>query len=111
MMWSTINTLFWVEDNPVCSPFCASFGYCDDWSVMSLYRNVKMVLSWCVCIQLLKVVKFTDTLIPKMNLATSVLYAAAPELAFFSFVFIISMFAFSQLFYIELGTVMERFNT
>ena len=59
-------------------------------------RNVKMYLSWCVCIQLLKVIKFTDTLVPKMDLATSVLYAARTELLFFTFVFIISMLAFSQ---------------
>ena len=46
-----------------------------------------------------------------MNLATTVLYKARSELAFFTFVFVISMFAFSQLFYVQLGSVMERFNT
>ena len=65
-------------------------------------------MSRCLCIQLLKVIKFTDELLPKMDLATSVLYAARNELIFFTFVFVISMFAFSQLFYVQVNCLHAR---
>ena len=95
-MWSTVNALVWEQQNRPCSNFCATIGYCDDYMVMGLYRTVKRLLGWCTCVQLLKVIKFTDTMVPKMDLATSVLHHAAAELIFFSFVFAISLLAFSQ---------------
>mmetsp|Transcript_52816 Transcript_52816/g.136768 ORF Transcript_52816/g.136768 Transcript_52816/m.136768 type:complete len:894 (+) Transcript_52816:64-2745(+) len=111
IFWSLIQDTLKFEQNRECSTFCEDFGYCDDWKVMSTNMDAKMFLSYCLCIQLLKVVKFTDTLVPKMSLATSVLAQARVELVFFTFVFVISMLAFSQLFYVQLGPVMESFNT
>jgi hypothetical protein len=46
---------------------------------MDLYRTAKMFLSWCVCIQIMKIVKFTDELVPKMSLATNVLFRAREQ--------------------------------
>ena len=111
LMWVTIRSLHISHAERGCPHMCSTIGYCDDFLVMSTYRTAKMFLSFCVCIQILKVVKFTDKMIPKMNLATSVLYQARGELIFFTFVFVISMLAFSQLFYIELGPFMDGFNT
>ena len=36
---------------------------------MDAVGNVKLYLSWCVCILWMKVVKFTDQLIPKVHCA------------------------------------------
>ena len=55
-------------------------GYYDDWRVMATARTVKIYLSTCVCIQLLKIIKFTNVLIPKMSLMTGVLGAGTMEL-------------------------------
>ena len=44
-----------------------------------------------MCIQLLKIIKFTNVLIPKMGLMTAVLGKGFADLAFFGIVFIISM--------------------
>ena len=85
-------------------------GYYDDWRVMATARTAKIYLSTCVVIQLLKIIKFTNVLIPKMGLMTGVLDAGRMDLLFFGIVFGLSMFAFSNLFYIQIGTVMPDFN-
>ena len=96
----------------VCdSQLCLTVGFFDDWEVMLIHRNAKLFLSFCICIQFLKIVKFTDTLVPKMNLATSVLKKAGPDLLFFAFVFIMSLIAFGMMFYVQLGPVMGNYNT
>ena len=46
-------------------------GYFDDWQVLNTLRAAKIYLSLCVCIQLLKIIKFTNALVPKMGLATA----------------------------------------
>ena len=53
-----------------------------------------------VC-QLLKIIKFGSALVPKMELAPSVLARAFPDLLLFGLVFLISMLAFSTLFYVQ----------
>ena len=93
------------------SEICKTIGYFDDWEVMRTIGMAKLFLSFCICIQLLKIIKFTDTLVPKMNLATSVLRKAGPDLLFFAFVFIMSMVAFGMMFYVQLGPVMGNYNT
>ena len=74
---------------------------------MATARTAKIYLSTCVCIQLLKIIKFTNALVPKMGLATAVLSKGLADLVFFGLVFGISMFAFSVMFYVQLGPVME----
>ena len=59
--------------NRECGHICSTVGYYDDWRVMSTARTAKIYLSTCVVIQLLKIIKFTNVLIPKMSLMTSVL--------------------------------------
>ena len=56
--------------------------------VMTTLRTSKQFLSICVCVQLLKVAKFTSALVPKMGLAPLVLKKALPDLIFFGFVFL-----------------------
>ena len=77
---------------------------------MGTARLAKVYLSLCVCIQLLKIIKFTNVLIPKMSLMTAVLGKGFADLAFFGIVFLISMLAFCMMFYVQLGSVMEDFN-
>ena len=98
------------DPNPECTELCRTVGHVDLWELMGTSREVKMYLSVCVCIQLLKIIKFTNVLIPKMGLMTGVLDAGRMDLLFFGIVFGLSMFAFSNLFYIQIGTVMPDFN-
>ena len=64
-------------------------------------REARFYMALCVCIQLLKIVKFTNQLVPKMSLMTSVLAQGCWDLLFFAIIFAISMFAFCMLFYIQ----------
>ena len=57
------------------------------------FRDFRTVLSICVTIQLLKFIKFTDALVPKMALMTSVLSRAMADLVFFGGVFMLAMCA------------------
>ena len=68
---------------------------------MSTARVTKLYLSLCVCIQLLKIIKFTNFLIPKMGLATAVLHKGMADLFFFGLVFGITMLAFCMMFYVQ----------
>jgi len=99
-----------VNDVP-CAPICQSIGFQDDWQSMETVRNAKLYLSLCVCIQLLKIIKFTSALVPKMGLAPSVLRKAFADLVFFGVVFFISVIAFSTMFYIQLGPFINDYAT
>ena len=91
------------------SAICNQFGFMDLWEIMHTARTAKLFMSICVCIQLLKIIKFTNVIIPKMSLMTSVLSKGCYDLLFFGIIFAISMFAFCMLFYIQLGSFMDDF--
>jgi hypothetical protein len=112
LVWNTLRQVqaFEASRTTDCAELCTTTGYRDDWRVMSTSRTAKLYLSLCVCIQLLKIIKFTNVLIPKMGLMTAVLGKGFADLAFFGIVFIISMMAFCMMFYVQLGSVMEDFN-
>ena len=93
------------------STLCTRVGYQDHWEVMAVNRDAKSYLSLCVCIQLLKLIKFSAMLVPKMDLAPKVLKKALPDLIFFGIVFGISLLAFSMMFYVTLGPVMGEFSS
>ena len=97
--------------NVPCAPLCERTGYRDDWQAMSTIRDGKFYLSLCVCIQLLKVIKFISALVPKMGLAPSVLKKSFADLVFFGIVFFISLAAFSQMFFIQLGPFINDYAT
>lgn len=63
-----------------------------------------------ICAQLLKIAKFTSLLVPKMGLAPLVLKRALPDLVFFCVTFAVSILAFSNFFYLQMGAVMEDYN-
>ena len=94
---------------PCTSYLCKDVGYFDDWKVMAEFRLAKMLLSLCVCVQLLKVLKFASQLVPKMGLATTVLKKALPDLVFFGICFMVSVFAFSAMLTVQLGPVMQDY--
>jgi len=98
-------------ENVPCHKLCQETGYQDSWQVMATTRDAKFFLSICVCIQLLKIIKFTSALIPKMDLAPSVLKKALPDLVFFGIVFLISMLAFSTMFFIQLGPFLVDYSS
>ncbi len=91
------------------SVICNTFGYYDTWEILKTARLAKLYMSICVCIQLLKIIKFTNVIVPKMSLMTSVLAKGCYDLLFFGIIFAISMFAFCMLFYIQLGSFMDDF--
>jgi len=97
-------------DNVDCSSYlCAAVGYFDDWETMRTFRMTKVYLSLCTCIQLFKLLKFLAMLVPKMGLATSVLRKCVVDLLFFGVTFVISMFAFSMMLFVQLGPQMEDY--
>jgi len=88
---------------------CSEIGYYDMWEVFDTARSAKFYMSICVCIQLLKIIKFTNVIVPKMSLMTRVLAKGCYDLLFFGVIFGVSMFAFCMLFYIQLGSFMDDF--
>jgi hypothetical protein len=96
--------------HPDCSSYlCAEAGYFDDWRLMAEFSQAKLYLSLCVCIQMLKLLKFASELVPKMGLATNVLRHCAIDLLFFGVAFAISMMSFAMMLYVQLGHVMANF--
>ena len=66
-----LNSAPWAGD---CgSVLCNQFGFMDQWEVMHTARQAKFYMSICVCLQLLKIIKFTNVIVPKMSLMTAVL--------------------------------------
>ena len=108
---STIQYLDSARGVDCMSELCVTTGFADDYKTMHNLRSAKQYLSLCVCIQLLKMAKFTSALVPKMGLAPLVLKKALPDLVFFGFIFTVSMLAFSTLFYVQLGPVMIEYST
>ena len=97
------------EHQPCTSSLCVEVGFFDDWRVMGAFRHAKLLLSLCVCIQLLKVLKFAAQMVPKMSLATAVLKKCMMDLVFFGISFMISVFAFSAMLSVQLGPVMHNY--
>ena len=91
------------------SKLCLEFGFLDRWEVMETAASAKLWMSLCVCIQLLKIIKFTNVIVPKMSLMTRVLAKGCYDLLFFGIIFMIAMFAFCMLFHVQLGSYMDDF--
>jgi len=89
---------------------CTQLGYHDDWEQFYYTTQVKLFLSLCSTLQMLKVIKFINIFVPKMALATSVLSHGLGDLAMFTIFFLFSIFAFAQMFYIQLGPVLDSYN-
>lgn len=109
--FSKLLHFFAVYDVPNCPELCQHVGYIDDWEPMLTMGDAKTWFAICVCIQLLKLIKFFSSLVPKMGLAPAVLKRALADLTFFGLVFVISMYAFSACFYILLGPYMTGYAT
>ena len=91
------------------SHLCRHIGYYDDWQLMGEYRTLKQFLSICLSIQLLKIIKFTSQLIPKMGHMPEVLRICLTDMVFFSIVFAISILSFSMMLYLQLGSVVDAY--
>ena len=76
LVWFTLKDYFRYIDETPCALVCETIGYTDDWQRMATFKQAKVYLSLCVCIQLLKILKFLSVLIPKMDLAPIVLKKA-----------------------------------
>merc|ERR1719487_729118 len=85
LVWNTLRQVLAYDVSRLedCAELCWTAGFRDDWRVMSTARTAKIYLSLCVCIQLLKIIKFTNVLIPKMSLMTAVLSKGLADLTFF----------------------------
>ena len=89
---------------------CTELGYHDDWEQYAATSYAKLYLSLCSTLQMLKVIKFINVFVPKMALATSVLSHGLGDLTMFTIFFLFSIFAFAQMFYIQLGPVLDSYN-
>lgn len=110
IVWATFLRMMGEEANRTCSQTCKTVGFYDDWKVSASMREGKMFLSLCCCIQLLKITKFLGLLVPKTDMTAKVLKLALLDLVFFFVVFMVSLFAFSMMFYVQLGPVMLEYN-
>jgi len=61
-------------------------------------------------LQWLKLIKFINGFVPKMSLATSVLSHGLSDLAMFTLFFCFTIYAFAQMFYIQLGPYLDDYN-
>jgi len=93
------------------SELCTNIGYFDEWYRMRITASAKRFMAICASIQLLKVIKFLNGMIPKTELAVSVLKTGLTDMSFFALTFFISLFAFSNMFYVQLGPVMETYSS
>ena len=84
---------------------CTGVGFNDGWATMSATKTCKQFLSIASTLQALKVIKFINVFVPKMALATSVLSKGLGDLAMFTLFFLYTIFAFGQMFFIQLGTI------
>ena len=89
---------------------CTMVGYHDDWEQFYYTKQSKFFLSLCSTLQMLKVIKFINVFVPKMALATSVLSHGLGDLSMFTFFFLFSIYAFAQMFYIQLGPYLDSYN-
>ncbi|KOO31405.1 polycystic kidney disease protein-2 [Chrysochromulina tobinii] len=91
------------------SYLCRELGYFDDWQLMGEYRWLKELFSFNLCVQLLKVAKYSSALIPKMSIATDTLRHAMVDMLFFALTVGITIFSFSSLLWVILGPVVNDF--
>ena len=74
------------------------------------HAQARFYTAVCVNIQLLKIVKFTNVILPKMSLMTRVLGVGSADLLFFGIVFGLTLFAFTMLMFIQIGSFMDDFS-
>ena len=84
---------------------CTGIGFNDDWAAMGATKKCKQLLSIASTLQMLKIIKFVNVFVPKMALATSVLSHGLADLFMFTLFFLFTIFAFGQLFFIQLGAI------
>jgi len=89
---------------------CTDVGFHDDWQTFAYTNNAKTFLSMASTLQLLKLLKFINVVLPKMALATSVLSHGLADLLMFTIFFSYTIFAFAQMFYIQLGPLLDNYN-
>ena len=89
---------------------CDTIGYFDPYKKMYTAREARFYTALCVNIQLLKIVKFTNVIVPKMSLMTRVLGVGSADLLFFGIVFGLTLFAFTMLMFVQIGSFMDDFS-
>ena len=110
-VWLQIRTVRQLQSERDCSSYlCTEVGYFDDWELMDQVAVSRRYFAMNICIQMLKVVKFTSTLVPKMSLATDTLRQCLSDLIFFGMVISITVLAFSNMLYIQLGPFMMGYS-
>lgn len=84
-------------------------GFRNHHSICKMYSWARQSMAINACLQILKIMKFTNQLVPKMGLLSAVLLHAAPDLLYFTITFGISLVSFAVSFYCMLGANMDDF--
>jgi len=84
--------------------WCKETGVDDDHNRFDYFNNAKQTIGINATLQLLKIVQFTNVIVPKMSLLSRVLENCAMDITFFSIIFLLSLYAFANMFYVLLGT-------
>jgi len=79
-------------------------GFSNDWRSMEYFVDAKQLLAINATLQVLKVTKFCNVLVPRMSMLANVLVMASVDLLFFGVTFGISLLAFADCFYVNLGS-------
>lgn len=86
-------------------------GFRYDVDSMEWFRSAKIYLSITLVVQIIKVIKFSDQIMPRTALFSSVLSVALPNLLFFMFSFGLTLVAFAMMLSVQMGNVLGEFDT
>merc|ERR1740130_2132805 len=108
--YQKLNTRLYDQSCENGAILCTGVGFNDGWAAMAATKTTKQYLSIASTLQMLKIIKFVNVFVPKMALATSVLSHGLGDLAMFTLFFLFSIYAFAQMFYIQLGPYLDSYN-
>jgi hypothetical protein len=75
------------------------------------WSNARSGIALNICLLIMKILKFTNILIPRMSMLSEVIYIASDELFYFTITLAITIFAFGLLMYTYCGSKILRYSS
>jgi len=99
-----------IHKDPVASTTISeTVGFVNRWETIKYFVEAKQLLAINATLQVLKIMKFCNVLVPRMSMLADVLMVAAMDLLFFGVTFGISLVAFADCFYVNLGSNIDTY--
>ena len=86
-------------------------GFFDESASMEHFRVTKILFSITLVVQIIKMIKFTDIMLPRTALFSTVLRAAFPNMIFFMFSFALTLVAFAMMLSVQMGNVLGEYDS